>query len=411
MTTNRDRVDNTIIKKPAVTLERGLLPGFQGKYVVDEGWVAVVTEGGAYRETLQPGHHSLGRYKYRRDIRMTNVNTKIQTVSVITSDEFKIQQSVAGQMPLIFDVDLSLSIEYQVSDPLRVAMEIERPVTALFDRVIQAARDGVSYVGINEVRAGGGIIARTIQQNLQGMNLPKTIGMEVLGVFVTSIQATDSGEDALARTAWENFSAINEWQRDAYMTQNSQVTWEWLLINQPQIAQQYIAQYGDLAKTMIEKGMLNTAGFLNAPPGSIPSVSTPGMGNIFSGFPGLPGPPTAQGQLSAGAGVAPADPHARMRQEKEYLEKIDGAKVDMKAGMDSHQTPDGSYMVRLMMPRTSGGLIQVFFDCSPRYPLEAPDVTVLVDDQPTQFQSAALRGWRGGEYLVEVARDVRNYFS
>ena len=273
MNTNRDRIDNTIIKQPAVALERGLLPGFQGMYVVDQGWIAVVTEGGSYKETLQPGHHSLGHYKYNRDIKMTNVNTKLQTLAVVTNGEFKIQQSVAGQLPLALDIDLGLSVEYQVSDPLRVAMEIERPVTALFDRVIQATRDAVAFLSINEVRTGGASIARTIQQNLQGMLLPKTIGIEVFGVFIT----------------------------DAYMTQNSQVTWEWLLINRPEVAQMYIAQYGELAKSMIDKGMLNTAEFLTGPPGSSPTAAD-----------GNPPPPTLLD---------------RMKEERGYLEKLPGDRL------------------------------------------------------------------------------------
>lgn len=412
MSTNRERVDNTIIKQPAVMLERGMLPGFHGKYVVDEGWFAIITEGGAYRETLKPGHYSLGRFRSGRDLKATNVNMRIQTLAIITNREFKIQQGILGQMPIIIDVDLSLSVEYQVSDPLRVAMEIERPVTALFDRVIQASRDAVSYLSINEIRTGGAAIGRTIHQNLQGMQLPKTIGMEVFSVFVTSVQATDSGEDALAQMALAGYKEIDDWQRSAYMTQNSQVTWEWLLINQPQIAQQYIAQYGDLAKTMLEKGMLNPAGFLNAPPGSSPSNAAPNIPNILGGFPGLPGQPgTSQAQLPAGASHIANDIHSRMRDERQFLEKVDGAKVEMKTGMDSHQTPDGTYLVHMEVPRISGGTIDIFFDCSTRYPAEKPDVTVTVNGQPSQFQSATLRGWRGGEYLVEVVREIRTYFG
>ena len=342
MTTNRERVDNTIIKQPAVALKRGLIPGFQGRYVVDQGWIAVVTEGGSYKETLQPGDHSLDRYKYNRDIKMTNVNTKIQTLAVVTNGEFKVQQSVAGQMPLIIDVDLSLSVEYQVSDPLRVAMEFERPVTALFDRVIQATRDAVSFLSINEVRMGGASIARTIQQNLQGMLLPKTIGIEVFGVFITEIQPLNPGQDALAQVAWNNYTAINDWQRDAYMTQNSQVTWEWLLINRPEVAQMYIAQYGELAKSMIDKGMLNTAEFLTGPPGSSPTAAD-----------GNPPPPTLLD---------------RMKEERGYLEKLPGARVELRGGVDRSNTPDGSYVMRLEVPRTSGGQLEIIFDCPPGYP-------------------------------------------
>lgn len=415
MTTNRAKVDNTVIKQPPLILERGLLPGFQGKYAVEEGWVAVVTEGGAFRETLKPGHYGLGRFRYGRDLKVTNVSTKIQTLAVLTSDEFKVQQGVAGQMPLIFDVDLNLSIEYRVTDPRRVAMEIERPVTALFDRIIQASRDAVSFLSINEVRTGGGSIARTIQQNLEGMQLPKTIGMEVFSVFVTSIQATDAGQDALAQTAWQNFQELNDWELSSHMTQNSQVTWEWLVINRPELAQQYIAQYGDLAKTMLEKGMLGASGFLNSAPGSSAGNSVPsGIQNLLTGMPGMPGnsiTSNASSQLLPGSspGQAGTEIHSRMREEREYLLGMTGAEIELRAGMGSDNTPDGSYVVQVMLPRSSGGLIEILFVCPAGYPKNRPTVEVKVNDQPTTFQSPAWQAWRGGEYLVEVARDIHRY--
>ena len=168
---------------------------------------------------------------------------------------------------------------------------------------------------------------------------------------------------------------------DAYMTQNSQVTWEWLLINRPEVAQMYIAQYGELAKSMIDKGMLNTAEFLTGPPGSSPTAAD-----------GNPPPPTLLD---------------RMKEEREYLEKLPGARVELRGGVDRSNTPDGSYVMRLEVPRTSGGQLEIIFDCPPGYPKEKPIVDVLVNGQPTPFQSTALNGWRGVEYLTEVARDIR----
>ena len=63
--------------------------------------------------------------------------------------------------------------------------------------------------------------------------------------------------------------------------------------------------------------------------------------------------------------------------------------------------------MRLEVPRTSGGQLEIIFFCPPGYPKEKPNVDVLVNGQPTPFQSTALNGWRGVEYLMEVARDIR----
>ena len=169
-----------------------------------------------------------------------------------------------------------------------------------------------------------------------------------------------------------------------------------------------IAQYGELAKTMIEKGMLNTAGFLNAPPGSSPTSSGSGaIPNLVAGMPGMPGAPGGAPQLPAGGGPAAPSLLDRMREERSFLEKLPGAKVELRSGVDRSNTPDGSYVMRLEVPRTSGGQLEIIFDCPPGYPKEKPSVDVLVNGQPTPFQSAALNGWRGVEYLTEVARDIR----
>ena len=82
-------------------------------------------------------------------------------------------------------------------------------------------------------------------------------------MIVTSIKATDVHEDALAAQDMKEYKKARDWQLDSQITQNSQVTWEWMLINRPEVAQQLISTYGSLAKEMIERGAIDSSGLLN----------------------------------------------------------------------------------------------------------------------------------------------------
>lgn len=413
MPTNRHLINDFDIIRPAQLLDKGLpIPGLTGRYVVDEGWCAVISEGGAFREILGPGQHLLSKYSFWRDVKAIAIDMRIQTLNVSTTGEFTIA------LPVPVQINLNLSVEYRVSDPRRVAMEIRTPLTSLYDRVIQAVRGVVVNATIDEIRKQGEGIASAALQRLQAMHLHTVLGIEIFNVLVTSIKETDG---ALAAQQLKEFTTVRDWQVDSMMTQQSQVTWEWLLRHRPEIAQQMISTHGMLAKEMIDKGLLDPAGFLNQPVGGF--GQTPGQlnpANLLGGFggfgaggtPGLPGQqPQLPGQ-SPIAGHLPAstDIHARMREEVSYLEKLPGARIETKPGTDSQGIPDGSYDLRIVMPRSSGGRIIIYCVCPTGYPQAAPTIEVEIDDQPTPFQSAALRRW-SSQYLVEIAREAKQYFG
>ena len=188
MPTNRSFINDFDIVRPAQLLEKGIpLPGLSGKYTVDEGWIAVVTEGGAFKEILEPGTYFANRYRFFRDVKIIEVDTRVQTLTVSTMREFTIQD------PVTVEINLDLSVEYRITDARRVALEVKTPLTSLYDRVIQAGRGAVSYATVTEIRTQGEGIARTTLQQLQAMQLPKVIGIEIFNVLTTSIKATDAG--------------------------------------------------------------------------------------------------------------------------------------------------------------------------------------------------------------------------
>ena len=410
MPNNRHLINDYDIVRQSQLLDKGLpLPFLEGKYVVDEGWCAVITEGGAYKETFQPGTYFLGHFKWGREVKATAVNVRLNTLTVSTTREFTISQ------PVPVEINLDLSVEYQVVDARRVATEITSPLTSLFDRVIQSVRSAVVYATIDEIRTQGEGIARATLQRLQAMQLPKTLGVEIFNVLVTTIKDTDAGSSALASQQMKEFTTVRDWQLDSMITQQSRVTPEWLMIHRPELYAQLAAGNQALLTAMVDKGLLDPAGFLNQPAGSTPLNPLTMMGNM--GFPGMPstqqlsgGNPVGQQPQITTSSSGGNDIHVRMREEISYLEKISGVKVQAKPGADNSNIPDGSYDLKVEIPRTSGGLITLYLNCPAGYPQKPPTADVEVDGQDTAFQSAILRRWMG-QYLVEIAREVKQYFG
>lgn len=395
MANNRDLIDNSDILLPEQALERGWsLPGFRNRFLVQDGWQAIILEGGIYKETLDSGEHFLDRYAARRDLRAILVDTRLQPLNIETSREFTIDKPVSVQ------IDLALSVEYRVCDARRVALEVKTPLTNLFDRVIQAVRNIIGYVTYDEVRRNGEEIAALTLQRLQAMQLPRVLGIEVYNVFVTRIRALDAAGDVIAGRGLKEYETIRDAQVDQALTQGTSVTWEWLLRHRPEIAQQMIANHGMLAKELVEKGLINpTAAVLNQPLGAPPDP-THLLGSVYP----------AGGSQPAQHPILPAssqDIHARMREEVNYLTNgFPNANVQTKPGTDQQGIPDGSYDLRVQVSRVSGGTIDIYITCPASYPQSPPvAIDVEVNDQPVSFQSSILSRWHRN-YLVEIVREV-----
>lgn len=428
MPNNRHLINDFELVRPPRLLDKGFpLPGLEGRYVVEEGQCAIITEGGAFKEILDPGNHFLGKYHFWRDIKAIPVDTRLKTLAVSTTREFTIDQ------PVPIQINLDLSAEYQVVDPRRVAMEIGQPLTALYDRVIQAVRGAVVYATIEEVRKQGEGIARIALQRLQAMKLLLAIGMEVRNVLVTAIKATDAGTDVLAAQQLKEFTTVRDWQLDASMMAQSRITPEWLAVHRPEIYQQILAGNQALLKEMIDKGLYDPAGVLAQPAGAAgATLSDPLRAFNSLAFPGLQAPaagatpgtapygqPSGYGQPALGPGAQaqlppgspPPDGRTRINEEIGYLQSMPGASVENSAGVGADGSPDGSYFIKIDLPRSSGGRLTLYLECSARFPAAPPTLQVELDEQETPFQSAVLRRWTGQQYLVEVAREAKQYFG
>lgn len=401
MSNNRHLINDSEIVRPPLVLEKGLpLPFFGKMYEVMEGWVAVMIVGGAYAETLSAGVYNLSKYPTQRGLQVIQVNTRVNNLMVATLREFTIAK------PVPVEINLDVSVEYRVTDARRIALEVSRPLTALYDRVLQAMRGAVVDVTVDEIRRQGEGIAQTTLRRLIAMRLPDTLGIEVLNVLVTSIKATDAGSDALAQLDMGRLQTLKQWETDAFITQNSRVTWDWLVMHRPELAAQLIQQHGAIIKELVDKGLFDPAGFLNQPTNT-PQANNPfgmmGMGGFPSLVPGMSNPSPTQPQIGAGASSG-GDLHSRMREEIGYLKNLPGAQVETRLA------DDGAYLVRVTLPRTSGGELALVLECPAGYPRTAPVVTVELDGEETSFQSTLLRRWTG-QYLVEIAREAKSFFG
>ena len=412
MATNRYLINDLDIVRPAQLLDKGLpIPGLAGRYVVDEGWHAVITVGGAFKEILHPGHHSLSKYSFWRDVKAFEVDTRIQTLNVSTTGEFTIAQ------PVPVEINLDLAVEYQVTDARRVALEIKTPLTSLYDRVIQSVRSVIVHATYDEFRTQGENIALMTLQRLQAMQLPKLIGIQISNVLVTSIK----GADIIAEQNIKEYTTVRDWQLDNAILQQSQVTPQWLMVHRPEIYQQILAGNTEVLKELIDKGLVDPAGFLNQPVGTESAIwqnvisnmeMATGMNMLQTGL-GAAGQPSAPQLLgpSQAPHVAGQDTLARIKEDLRYLRAASGVQAQAGAGMDTTTgLPDGTYNFRVEWKTGSGQPLTLYFHCPVDYPNDPPSFRIDLNGKAESFESAILRHWNG-QYLVEIAREVRDYYG
>jgi hypothetical protein len=403
MTDNRYSINDLDLVRPEQLLDQGIpLPLLSGKYEVKEGFCAVITEGGVYKETLAPGFYYLYKYKMFRNIRAVVVDMRIKQLTISTNRKYQIK------FPVPIQLDLDLVVEYKVRDARMVALEIDQPLHALFDRVNMVINPIVSVATYDEVNLRREDFAARVLQGLKGMQLQKTIGIEVLNVIITNLKALDSGEDALSQQSMDEFQTFRNWQLDSAILQNSQMDIRTMLL------QASPDERIKIIRDLIDKGYMDPAGgFLvqpssksNANPSQIfnnllagNNFSSPQQARLESTY-GFQNNNNLSTQNNQGQYT-----QSRMNEEINLLKTLPGAHVDVKSGTDSNGLFNGSYIVRVDMPKSSGGTIVCVFSCGPNFPDTPPRYAVEVDGEDTPFESSNVRGWRK-QYLFEIVREV-----
>lgn len=180
MTTNRNQINETDLIRPPKFIHGDM-------YEVEEGWCAVVTEGGAFKELLDPGTY---KHDFSDNVKISEINTGVNTLPVLTVKEFTIPD-------VSMKIDLDVSVEYQAKDPGLVATETSEPLKILFDLVIQALRSSIVNTTIIELTSQGNSISQSTMQKLQAINLPELLGIEISEVQVTRLFPANTASNRL----------------------------------------------------------------------------------------------------------------------------------------------------------------------------------------------------------------------
>lgn len=403
---NRHTISEMDLVQPEQLLNKGIpLPLLSGKYEVREGFCAVITEGGAFKEILSPGFYYLNKYKLFRDVKASLVDMRMKQLNMETSRVFSMR------FPVPVQLELNLTVEYRVADPELVALKIEEPLHALYDRVNQALGPLISNLNYNEVLQNRDEFSERILQKINGLRLAKTIGLEVNNIIITKLKALDSGDDALSRQIMDEYTTVRNWQVDSAILANTQMDIMTML------KQASPDKRIELLQDMVDKGFMDPAGgFLNQPTLNNQQSYQPNqsMNELLSGFiGGQTNQFSTQNQLgnhqlnSGKFANKGQDRDLRMRDEIRLFKQIPGINVDTKTGLDDDGLPNGFFNFRIQAPKQSGGEVVCYFACSPDYPSEPPLMMVEVDGDDYPFESSNLRNWRQ-QYLVEIIREVLN---
>lgn len=415
MSNNRHYINDSDIIRPPMTVEKGLPIRFlDGKQRIDEGWCAVLTEGGAFKEILEAGTHFMGKYHVFRDVRVTLVDTRMTTLEVKTTNELQIARPVAVKL------HIDVSVEFRICDPRRVVTEVRTPMTTLWDRTVQAERAVLANADVEEVRTQSENIRRGILQQLLGMQLPRTLGIEVFNVWLPVLEVTDTGQDVLAAQQLKEYTTVSDWRLDAALLSQTQVTDAWLAVHRPELLAQKMAGNAMLFKELIDKGYFDTAAMMNQAVGTPAFDPRQALGGAM-GFGGLqtPSDNAPQGAALSGSGFVPGQPaalpehdqQARIKEDLRLLRLMPGAQVSLTAGLDSDGLQDGSYIVEVTLPRAGGTALWIAIACPVAFPQAPPELEVEVDGSTTPFNSSLLSHWRGNNYLVDLVREVQQRFG
>jgi hypothetical protein len=310
-------------------------------------------------------------------------------------------------------VELDMSVIFQVVDARRVATEIGTPMTRLYNDVFNAARGVINHATANEIRMGYETIASMVFTRLKGMNIRSRLGIEVKDLTVTRLD-----EETVTIFEIKDWTTIQEANLKAWIIQNTPISLQYLYIEHPEIIETIIKQQGALLQEYVKQG-INGFELLPSPTemlirlGVLPAGHGSNYTDTIAASSYLPGSsttylPSSLNQPAVHSQPQPKSPHDRMQEEIDYLKTLPGSRVVSTAGLNDDHIPDGSYVLKVDLPRSSGGKIEICITCSTDYPASPPDLTIEVDGQYALYDSDIIRRWNRN-YLIEIVRDIQRY--
>jgi regulator of protease activity HflC (stomatin/prohibitin superfamily) len=418
MTNNKSKIVEDLVMGPEVVTG---IKAFQKKRV-DEGEAAVVTLDGKYRETLPPGPIYLAKFPVLTQCKMYFVKTRDRQLTVSTTGELTIQQPA----PVL--VDLSTVVSYRVVDPRIVALEVDKPLSTLFDFTLDAMRHAVQRMQFDEFLVGGQA-ANWILQALRARGLREYLGLEIINVSTSHIGAnervrqlmTDESlrqrevDVELGEQAARHQAALQQQLDEAYnqrdVSKLIDLTPEYLALYNPEL---FATVFGNRQATdelklqaLVEMAKMGVIS---------PSALSGGGQDLTQVLLGMLGGQSGQ-SVAIGPGQAPGD-NSMLGLSSGARESAAQRLKDEYAALESagynvvfNQLGSGEYAIAVVLQDEEGHTLTIYLVCTNQYPVQPPQVFVELDGQEEQYQSALVRNWSLEHTTVDVVGEVMRYYS
>ncbi|MEI6776485.1 MAG: hypothetical protein WCK70_06260 [Chloroflexales bacterium] len=323
-------------------------------------------------------------------------------------------------------VSLNVAVSYQIIAPDRVSLYVEKPLTVLYDTVMESMRSIIFFAKYRDFQAGGQA-GYMIAQQLQNRGVEENLGVRVSNVQITRL----AGAEELDRELREVFMETRRAQTQAEVakvqagaqaeiemlmasTQMNiarmiELTPEYLLTSNPDM---YARVFGDRAQSdalrLTALTELAKAGML--PMGMGTGASGDDLRNALlgaiTGYASLP--PSSMGTArSLGSGSALPPPAARFGGASSLARLTDEVRALLAQGINTVLREDmGAYYVTVNLRDSSGHTLDIYFVCTGRHPQETPTMFVELDGQPQPFKPLALANWTPQSDLLVLVEAV-----
>ncbi|NJL54009.1 SPFH/Band 7/PHB domain protein [bacterium] len=396
------REDSPILVRGPIRIPNNILGAMFRVFRVYEGRAVVVLANGRIHEVLYAGGYHALSFPMTKRIDVYSVNMRERTLDIETKDEFTLFYVTPTGEKLPVKVDLDMAVTYQVANPERVTVEVDRPITMLYDAVLESIRSIVSSYGKYHDFLSGGQGGHMVLQQLQNRGVEEILGLRVANVQITRLAGAEeldqmflsgfikeqtAGVDAKAEAIKQRNQLALDLERavnDRDIARLTELTPQYVLQHRPDL---YPQLFGDRAQTdalrmqsLMEIFKLNPA-LGSAGGGSFQealqymltgTVSTPTSTSSVHP-PSLPRPPL---------GAA-----ARLQEEVRILQ-ANGLGNNISLREDT-----GVYYVTVNLQNNQGETLNLYFMCSPQYPHEAPSMFLEYNGQETNYQPDMLTNW------------------
>jgi hypothetical protein len=341
---------------------------------VASGTAAVITQDGAYKQTLWPGHNWLpGGYWLVGYLPFST----LQVYRVSVKDRIlEVEDDFLVQYPAVIPVHLSVALCYRVIQPEVVALAIEKPLSHLRHYVLEAMRYTVNYLEYKEFLTGGHAPG-DIRRYLESQQLEHNLGIQILGVQIGKVNAE---QEIQAQTIFRLL--VEEAITKRNIAGKMPLTVEEIKRYNPEL---YEKTLDTLTRLIV--GGINPA---------VLTATDPEMAKTYIELLGVdPG---------GGPARRVTDDHTSVQAECAALRGL-GFDVSLRQG------DDGNHYALVSGRPPHHPPLQIYLACAATYPQTAPQVGVHVAGEPRDFTSSVIQGWTPKYTLEDVIAEAVNFFG